>query len=411
MYMIKFAKISITIIACLSLSISSALAQVNNQPVELNNVLDVVEYLDELGQEEAEQDFLPPKNLPEAEYFRAKVLRILSDETEILPGGFTSETQKLEMRILNGSEKGKVLEVINGGINSLDKYKKARAGETLILLKVYSVNGADYYVDDYYRIPYLFVIALLFAVLAIIFGRWKGVGSLLGLGFSILVLALFIVPQIAGGVNPLLVSIVGTLIIAGVSLFLAHGFNKRTLLSFVSTMITLVIALGLSEIFIRVSYLFGKGSEEAYFLQFGSLANVDLRGLLLSGIVIGTLGVLDDITTAQTAVVGELKRANPSLSIKELYSRGLVVGREHISSLVNTLVLAYAGASMPLFLLFGINERVPIWLKLNGELMAEEIVRTLIGSIALILAVPISTLLAARFLGKEKNPPKHFHAH
>jgi len=169
-----------------------------------------------------------------------------------------------------------------------------------------------------------------------------------------------------------------------------------------STIITLGISVGISQIFIKASHLFGRGSEEAYFLQFGQFGSIDLRGLLLAGIIIGTLGLLDDITTAQTAVVGELRLANKQLSNKEIYSRALVVGKEHISSLVNTLVLAYAGTSLPLFILFTVSDNVPLWAKLNSELISEEIIRTLIGSMALILAVPISTFLATYLLKKEK---------
>ena len=150
------------------------------------------------------------------------------------------------------------------------------------------------------------------------------------------------------------------------------------------------------------------------FIQTGELSAVNLRGLLLGGIIIGALGVLDDITTAQTAAIDEISKANPRLGFRELYRSGTSIGREHIASLINTLALAYAGASLPILLLFSINEEMPMWTILNSEFMAEEIVRTLVGSSALLLAVPISTYLAARAFAHGKHTRAatgHVHSH
>ena len=147
------------------------------------------------------------------------------------------------------------------------------------------------------------------------------------------------------------------------------------------------------------------------YLQSGLTAGVNLRGLLLGGMIIGCLGVLDDITTAQTAAVDEIRKANPNLTSKQLLQSGLSVGREHIASLINTLALAYAGASLPLLLLFQTNETFPLWVTLNSEFLAEEIVRTLVGSTTLLLAVPISTWCAARFLSNDGRPSIGGHCH
>jgi uncharacterized membrane protein len=187
-------------------------------------------------------------------------------------------------------------------------------------------------------------------------------------------------------------------------MFLAHGFNKQTTLAFGSTLITLIGAAILSVIFVSLTRLTGAGTEEAFYLQFGSLEKLNLQGLLLGGIMIGVLGVLDDITTGQTAAVYEIHKADPKLKLADLYKRGINVGKEHIASLVNTLVLAYAGASLPLFLIFNLNDSIPLWVNLNSEFIIEEIIRTLVGSTALVLAVPISTFIAARSL---TQPPKH----
>jgi uncharacterized membrane protein len=185
-----------------------------------------------------------------------------------------------------------------------------------------------------------------------------------------------------------------------ISISLAHGFHKRTFLAILSTAITLHLALALGWISVSFSKLFGLGSEDAVFLSFGEFSNIDLKGLLLGAIVIGSLGVLDDITTAQTATIEEIHKANPKLNFTELYTRGLSVGKEHIASLVNTLILAYVGASFPILILL-VTSTTPLWVTLNNEFMAEEIVRTLIGSITLITAVPISTVLAAWVYGRK----------
>jgi uncharacterized membrane protein len=217
---------------------------------------------------------------------------------------------------------------------------------------------------------------------------------MLGLVASAAIIVWFIVPRIIGGADPLWTSLLGCIAIACVSLFLAHGFNKRTGIAFAATLITLGISAFAAVEAVSFTHLFGMGSEESLYVL-GDLPGLSLKGLLLGGIMLGLLGVLDDITTAQSAVVDELKQANPELDFKELYRRGLSVGREHIASLINTLFLAYAGVALPLFLLFSLNKGQPLWTVFNNEMIAEEIVRTLVGSACLILAVPITTALAA----------------
>jgi uncharacterized membrane protein len=148
---------------------------------------------------------------------------------------------------------------------------------------------------------------------------------------------------------------------------------------------------------VSLTRLFGYGTSDSAVLSFGYQAGIDMRGILLAGIIIGTLGVLDDVTTSQTEAVTQLRAANSSLSTRELFVRAMAIGRHHIASLVNTLVLAYAGSSLPLFLLFSLNQADPWWVILNSEFIAEEIVRTLVGSSILILAVPLATIIAARW--------------
>jgi uncharacterized membrane protein len=253
---------------------------------------------------------------------------------------------------------------------------------------------------DVYRLPALIGLAALFFALAAWFGGRRGVTSMLGLASSVAVIMAYVVPSLAAGRSPLATCLVASFLIATLSLYLAHGFNARTTVAYVGTVVTLAVSAAAGSAFVTWARLFGLGSEDAFFLQGSGMESIDLRGLLLGGMILGALGILDDITTAQAAVVDELKHADPRLGMHELYVRGTSVGREHIASLVNTLFLAYAGAALPLFLLFRINAGQPAWFVVNSEMIAEEVVRTIVGSVCLVLAVPVTTALAAAYYGR-----------
>lgn len=261
-------------------------------------------------------------------------------------------------------------------------------------------RGADSVIAEKYRLPALAVVLLVFVVVAVWFSGVGAIYSFLALAFSVWVLVEVVLKMILAGYNTILATLLGALLISIVSVYLGHGFKRRTHIAIVGMLATLTISTFLAVIFVKMASLFGMGSEEALYLQLDAGSQINLQGLLLAGIIIGTLGVLDDITTSQVAVVDELCSVNSNLSVKELYEKGLNVGKEHIAALINTLVLAYAGAALPLFVLFAIESRQPVWIILNSEFMAEEVMRTIVGSIALVLAVPLTTYLAARFLKK-----------
>lgn len=268
-------------------------------------------------------------------------------------------------------------------------------GDRVVIGKSIIAGEETYYISDVYRLGSLVWVGIALFILTIALVGRRGWYALAGLVISYLVIIYYLVPQVLGGAPPFLTAFFAGVAIATFSLFVAHGVYLRTTIAFISTITTIVASLILSYIVVASTRLSGLGTEEAFFLQYiGGDATIDLRGLLLGGILIGTLGVLDDITTAQAAAVEEIHRANPTLSYLELYKRGLSVGREHIISLVNTLVLAYTGAALPLILLFTVYPQ-PIWVTLNNEVVVEELVRMLIGSIALILSVPCTTVLAA----------------
>ncbi|MBI4250721.1 YibE/F family protein [Candidatus Uhrbacteria bacterium] len=335
-------------------------------------------------------------------YSRARVLRLLQKgEPDAL--AYSAIVQQVRVRMISGLEKGKEVTAQNTIVSRQDATASLVAGDEVIVLASRAGGGdVDYYVVDYNRTMPLTLIFLLFIGLGIIFGRRHGLSALFGLGISLAILAYFIVPQIIHGRDPLLVSLVGSFSIAFLSIVVAHGIKKRTIVALISTFITLGSAAGFAILFVRTARLFGTGTEEAVLLQLGPLENINIQGLLLGGILIGTLGVLDDITTAQAAAIDELKKANPSLDFRALYRHGIDIGREHIAALINTLVLAYAAVSLPMFLLFSLYRTQPIWVVLSSDRVAEEIIRTLVGSSALILAVPITTVLAAWLFSRKR---------
>ncbi len=256
-----------------------------------------------------------------------------------------------------------------------------------------SAGDVQYFFSDYQRRTPLVALALVFALLVVVSSRLRGAAALAGLGISLIVLIQFVLPAILAGENPLLVSIIGAAAIMFVTLYLSHGLNARTSTAVLGTLVSLGVTGALALIFVNVSHFTGFGSEEAVFLQV-SAEQVNLQGLLLGGIVIGTLGVLDDVTVTQASAVWELHVANPRYHFRDLYQAAVRIGRDHIASTVNTLVLAYAGASLPLLLLFSLASR-PLEQVLTGEVVAEEIVRTLVGSIGLVASVPLTTAIAA----------------
>lgn len=278
------------------------------------------------------------------------------------------------------------------------------AGDDVVL----AYNGGDitdqtsFQIVDFQRGVPLLLLAALFALAVIVLGRWRGVAALAALGLSFLVLALFVLPAILAGENPLLVAIAGAGVIMFVALYLTHGLSVRTSVAVLGTLVSLVLIGVLSAIFSAAASLTGINDSTSQLITTLD-QNIDTRGLLLAGVVIGALGVLDDVTVTQTSAIWELRRANPSLSWHQLYRAGLRIGRDHVASAVNTLVMAYAGAALPLLLYTSLSG-VDLGSILGAEGIAQEIVRTLAGSIGLVAAVPVTTVLAALIATREPAP-------
>jgi uncharacterized membrane protein len=249
---------------------------------------------------------------------------------------------------------------------------------------------------DFERSTPMLLLVIVFVTSIVVLGRWRGVGALAGLAMSFVVIIVFALPALLDGTNAVAVAIVAAGAIAFVALFLAHGRGLATATALLATFASLAITAVLAAVFLAMSNFTGFGDENVGYLDaLGS--PIDPRGLLLAGIVIGSLGVLDDVTVTQVSAVWELKRATPDATFSELYARALRIGRDHISSTVNTLFLAYAGASLPLLLLFS-EANEGLGSVATREVVAVEIVRALVGSVGLVASVPISTALAAKVL-------------
>src|SRR5512133_2535092 len=283
-----------------------------------------------------------------------------------------------------------------------------RAGQRVRLAVTEQPGGQPlYYIQDLERGRPLLVLAALFAGAVVAFGRWQGVRSLLGLGLSFVVIVSFVVPAILHGHSPVLVAVTGAMAIMLISLYLSHGTGPKTTAAVVGTALALGLTAALAIAFVAAASLTGLASEEALSANY-AVGGLSLRGLLLAGIIIGGLGVLDDVTMSQASLVAELHQANPTAGFAALVGGALRVGRDHIAATVNTLFLAYAGAALPSLILF-VTGQDSLSTVVTTEIVAVEVVRALCGSVGLIAAVPLTTVLAA-LVATEEAPDFQLHA-
>lgn len=306
-----------------------------------------------------------------------------------------------ELELLEGPDRGSttLLEFVTDSPTT----PELAVGERVVLSYTAQAEpGFQYAFSDRDRRPVLAWLAAIFAVAVVLLGRLRGLAALLGLGASFAVLLAFVLPAILDGKSPLLVAIVGAAAIAFLALYLAHGFQAMTHVALLGTVASLAVSVVFANVFVELARFSGFASEEAIFLNVAD-ANIPLTGLVLGGIVIGALGAIDDMTVTQASVVWELRDANPELGRSRLFAASMRIGRDHVASTVNTLALAYAGASMPLLVLF-VLARQSMGSVANGEVVATEIVRTLGGSIGLVGSVPLTTWLAVSTVDGRVEP-------
>ncbi|HSH60498.1 MAG TPA: YibE/F family protein [Acidimicrobiales bacterium] len=332
-------------------------------------------------------------------FYDAEVSDIRSDACQGTPAESGIRCDLVSLRLLEGPDTGQRVDV---DFPESQTTPDVSPGDKLVLSYTPTAPpGFQYQFADRQRKPVLFWLAALFALAVVVLGRLRGFSALAGLSASLVVLLAFSVPAIIDGRTPIGVAVVSAAAISFFALYLAHGFRAMTTVALLGTLASLGLTAVLGVVFMELADFSGFASEEATFLA-AAAGSIDLRGLLLAGVVIGALGAIDDMTVTQASAIAELHAANPDMGRRRLYLAGLRIGRDHVASTVNTLVLAYAAASMPLLVLFVLS-RQSLASVANGEVVAIEIVRTLVGSIGLVASVPITTWLAAACISPEQR--------
>ncbi len=347
----------------------------------------------------------------------ATVTRITPECRTIAPGASTfpslSGCRRVGFEVTSGERQGDVAELDLLGDVPIESGDRIRV-TFLNLPPEASIGGvpADPYAfSDFERRSPLLILTAAFAALVLVFARWRGLRALAGLAASLAIITLFVVPAILEGGSPVAVALIGSLAVMLVTVILGHGLGPKSIAALLGTAFALVLTLILAELAVDFAHITGLASEDVTFLR-ATAGELSVRGLLLAGIVIASLGVLDDLTVSQASTVMALRSANPTLGAGQLFRHGMSVGHDHIVATVNTLVLAYAGASLPVLLIFSLAD-TPFSSAINSEVVASQIVATLIGSMGLIAAVPITTglasLLAVRIDPDEAASAGHSH--
>lgn len=323
------------------------------------------------------------------EVVKAEVIEVIDQyERDIMGTGATTTVQELRIQLLGGERAGEVVQLEN------DLVVLTR-GDEIFVNHLVTIDGSEYFTfKDVERRGPLGVLVLVFVLLVLWLAGRQGLRALLSLGLSIAAIIFLLIPALLAGYSPAGASLVISGLILATTLFLTHGFKPRVFITFLGTFGAVFVTCALAYVWVKWMRLTGFSDDSSVYLNFATGGTIDLGGLLLGSIIIGLLGILDDVSITQASVVQELKAANRSFGFRELYGRALQVGRDHVGSLVNTLALAYVGTALPLLLLFSFSDS-PLLVLVNQEVIAAEILRIMVGSIGLLLAVPLTTALAA----------------
>jgi uncharacterized membrane protein len=337
--------------------------------------------------------------------WKGKVVEIVHQEMKPVVGTQTEQLfQTIHAEILEGPKKGEIITIEND-------YLTLKKGDKFYFNYSVFMDGTEVYgITNIVRTGQLLFLVIVFCIMVIIFGGWQGVRSLLSLVGSFFAIFYILMPGLLQGWNPVFISLLVSGGILFVAIFFTHGLNRESAVAYTGTMIAVLITVLFAVFAVHLTSLSGYAAEETVYLNFSTDGTLDFVGLLLGAIIIGVLGVLDDIAVTQAAVVSELYSTNPTITKREVYMRALRVGREHVGALVNTLILAYTGASLPLLLYMYVSPTNFIS-SVNSEVFATEIVRAIVGSAGLILTVPIVTLLAVFFLKGYISKHSHSHSH
>ena len=335
----------------------------------------------------------PPTQPPAVELLRGRILALL-------PTGGDPSAPDVRLLVLDGSKKGQTIEGHLQGPSGQGALPRYAVGDEVIINDSLDAAAPFISVADLYRIPALALLLGLFAVAVTLVGGWRGVRSLIALALTLAVIVKIVVPLILAGYEPAEVAILAATGVTIVTFVLTEGIRAQTVAAAIGTFASLGLVAGLAVAFDQIARFTAlRGSEDVTYLQAVGLTNIDIGGLLLAAIIFGALGILDDVTVTQAATVSELHDANPRLGRLALARRAMNIGRSHIAATVNTLVLAYVGASLPLIVLFAAGRQDPL-LTASMEVVAVEVVRAIVGSIGIVAAVPLTTAIAAALVDR-----------
>ena len=334
--------------------------------------------------------------LPPVQLVRGRIVELLTVTDPSEPDARIAVVQGID----GGPATGDVIEGFLQGPNGIEARPDFVVGDEVIVNISTDPQFHFVAVNDRYRVPTLALLLGLFAVAVTVVGGWRGVRSLIALALTLAVIVKLVVPLILAGWDPAWVAIGAASGVTAATFLITEGARRQTVAAAVGTFISLTLVAVLASVFDALSRFTPlRGSESAGFLLSLGGTNLDLGGLVLAAVIFGALGVLDDVTVTQAATVQELYEADPRSSRVALAGRAMNVGRSHIAATVNTLVLAYVGASLPLIVLFAAGRQDPL-LVVSGEVVAVEVVRALVGSIGIVAAVPITTAIAVWLIGR-----------
>lgn len=336
--------------------------------------------------------------------YLAKVIALESSTVKDVPNTTTQAVYKVvTVKFINGDKIGTETSITDAGF-------PLEVGDKVYVRYIKTSDGAEYYsIQEPYRLPQLLLLLGIFVVVVLVFGGKQGFLALLALFISFGVIFKLLFPQILHGGNIVYIATIGALLSLFVVMYLTHGFTRLTTSAYLGCVVSVIATLLFAEYAITITSLTGFSSEESVYLNIATQGNLDFIALLIGGMIIGVIGVLDDVAITQASVVNELHQANKNLTKLELYTKALKVGKDHMGAVINTLILAYTGASLPLVLLL-YTVTTPVLELVNREVIATEIVRSIVGSFGLLLAVPLTTLIAV-FLMYNKSPSVGAHTH
>jgi uncharacterized membrane protein len=339
----------------------------------------------------------PPATPPPVDLAHGRIEAFLAPSDDPL-------TPDVRVTVLDGELAGTVVEAYLQGPAGQQDLPEYRVGDEVIVSFSIQPDSTFVAVSDRYRVPLFGLIIGLFALGVTAAGGWRGIRSLLALALTIGVVARIVVPLLLAGWDPVPLAVVSGTAVTLVTILLTEGFRLASVAAVAGTFAALLLTAALAAVAsILAGFTEYQGQEAAVFLQTIGRDDLDISGLLLAGVIFGALGVLDDVTVTQAATVHELAAADPAASASDLAARSMNVGRSHIAATVNTLVLAYLGASLPLLVLFAAGGADPLLIA-SGETVAVEIVRSLVGSIGIVAAVPFTTAIAVLLIRRAGAP-------